>query len=433
MACAVCGSGVALVKGAHKGLCLSCKRRKQRREEDARDDKKITAMVGMVVETLIVKVEKAEAAAAKRAADRAAAQAAKAAKAEAKAIPKARLVWVDLPHYNTPSPSIMAASIMAASPIPMAAASGPAIATNAQAAALLERERLQAERERLQAVREAQLAEREAQLEAAHAAQAAQAAQLQRQLEAAKRQQQQLEAEERARAEAAEAAEAAERAQAEAAEREAAVAERPVRVRMRGIADLVRANAPQPPPPPGCRLYRRALRRARCILQEPALTARALAGGDNIKAGQSDGKRKQVDLDAHDEAARDVHAVLQQQGELAGRRPAEWRALHSQPGCKRQKRHWDYNPNEVRNLRQLGLRVPCSVIAAMQDGAQLLVWDHERGVEVPVVMFAGDVLVFDGDVVHAGAQYSVGSTRVHVYLDVPELERDPNFTWPFGK
>ena len=166
------------------------------------------------------------------------------------------------------------------------------------------------------------------------------------------------------------------------------------------------------------------MRRARCILQEPALTARALAGGDNIKAGQSDGKRKQVDLDAHDEAARDVHAVLQQQGELAGRRPAEWRALHSQPGCKRQKRHWDYNPNEVRNLRQLGLRVPCSVIAAMQDGAQLLVWDHERGVEVPVVMFAGDVLVFDGDVVHAGAQYSVGSTRVHVYLDVPELERD---------
>ena len=61
MACAVCGSGVALVKGAHKGLRLSCKRRKQRREEDARDDKKITAMVGMVVETLIVKVEKAEA------------------------------------------------------------------------------------------------------------------------------------------------------------------------------------------------------------------------------------------------------------------------------------------------------------------------------------------------------------------------------------
>ena len=59
------------------------------------------------------------------------------------------------------------------------------------------------------------------------------------------------------------------------------------------------------------------------------------------------------------------------------------------------------------------------------------IWDRERGVEVPVVMFAGDVLVFDGDVVHAGAQYSVGSTRVHVYLDVPELTRDPNFTWPF--
>ena len=37
--------------------------------------------------------------------------------------------------------------------------------------------------------------------------------------------------------------------------------------------------------------------------------------------------------------------------------------------------------------------------------------------------------MFDGDVVHAGAEYSVANTRVHVYLDVVELKRDSDYTW----
>ena len=66
---------------------------------------------------------------------------------------------------------------------------------------------------------------------------------------------------------------------------------------------------------------------------------------------------------------------------------------------------------------------------ALQDGARLLVWDAERRATVCVVLYAGDVLVFNGDVGHAGADYHVGNTRLHVYLDVPDVERDPDNVW----
>ena len=148
------------------------------------------------------------------------------------------------------------------------------------------------------------------------------------------------------------------------------------------------------------------LRRADCARAQTELAERASAAGDPIVAGQPDKKRKQVDLNAHDAIARELRAVLAEKGELSHRYPVEWRALHSLPGCKKQRLHFDYNPDEVRNLGLLGCQKPCSVIAALQDGTQLRVWDRVARKEVPVVMYAGDVLVFDGDVVHAGAEYS---------------------------
>ena len=45
----------------------------------------------------------------------------------------------------------------------------------------------------------------------------------------------------------------------------------------------------------------------------------------------------------------------------------------------------------------------------------------------------GDVLVFEGDVVHAGAQYASLNTRVHAYLDAPGVERKVNHTWMYKK
>ena len=227
--------------------------------------------------------------------------------------------------------------------------------------------------------------------------------------------------------------EAAEREAAErdATERAALLAERCVRVRLRGSTDLIRhPDEALAPPPPGCRIYHRALKRANCLLAEPELTTRCLSGGENIRAGQSDGKRKQVDLTYEDKIACELHAVLQATGELDGRNPVEWRALHSQSRCKKQRLHYDYQPDQCRSEgKPASFRKPCSVIAALQDGARLLVWDAARRATETVVLNAGDVLVFDGDVGHAGADYHVGNTRVHVYLDVPSVDRDPDNVW----
>lgn len=201
---------------------------------------------------------------------------------------------------------------------------------------------------------------------------------------------------------------------------------RPVRVRMRNMPDI----APSPPDletplPPGCRVYRRAIRPSIIGRTLPDIAQRAEAQGRDIQAGQTDGKRKQVSLEASEDIPWALLEVLKQRGELKGRKHSEFNALFSLPGCKQQKLHWDYNPDLCEGIR----RKPCSVILALEDGARLIVRDEVKGSRVPVVLSVGDVLVFDGDVAHAGAAYCAQNTRVHVYLDVPGVPRERDFTW----
>ena len=49
---------------------------------------------------------------------------------------------------------------------------------------------------------------------------------------------------------------------------------------------------------------------------------------------------------------------------------------------------------------------------------------------VEVLLHAGEVLLFDADVIHAGAAYTErANTRLHVYLDVEGYVRKHNYTW----
>ena len=41
----------------------------------------------------------------------------------------------------------------------------------------------------------------------------------------------------------------------------------------------------------------------------------------------------------------------------------------------------------------------------------------------------GDILVFDGDLEHAGAAYTDSNIRLHAYLDVSEYTRTPDSTY----
>lgn len=112
--------------------------------------------------------------------------------------------------------------------------------------------------------------------------------------------------------------------------------------------------------------------------------------------------------------------VLRQNNLTDGRIVGPAVALHSLAGCCEQQMHTDYNATDVKRC----VAKPMGVILALQDGTSLCLHDAED-----VHMSVGDVLVFDGDVVHAGAAYAEPNTRIHLYLDCPGVHRPTNVTY----
>lgn len=101
--------------------------------------------------------------------------------------------------------------------------------------------------------------------------------------------------------------------------------------------------------------------------------------------------------------------------------PREFHVLRSLPGCARQQAHTDFDPAGFPARAP-----PFAVLVALEDGTRLHTWDgghvlHELG--------AGDVLVFRGDVPHAGAAYARENTRLHFYLDSTAARREGNKVW----
>jgi hypothetical protein len=200
---------------------------------------------------------------------------------------------------------------------------------------------------------------------------------------------------------------------------------RAVHIRWRGKPTLCRSDSD--PLPKGCRLYRSAVAPACAERALPELQRRAEQESRVITAGQGDGKRRQFVVPVEEEIGLELLKALHRNGELKGRRQREINILDSMPGCKRQKLHWDYDPGLVAPLGKK--QKPCSAILALQSGTRLLVRDEELGEDVAVPLAPGDILVFDGDVAHAGEWYASRNTRVHVYLDVDGVPREKDFTW----
>ena len=67
----------------------------------------------------------------------------------------------------------------------------------------------------------------------------------------------------------------------------------------------------------------------------------------------------------------------------------------------------------IRDLRDG--KKPKGVFWAIEEGTRLMVVGPE-GESVEVHLEKGEVLIFDGDLVHAGAAYVKSNVRVHVYL-----------------
>ena len=105
-----------------------------------------------------------------------------------------------------------------------------------------------------------------------------------------------------------------------------------------------------------------------------------------------------------------------------------WCIDESNPQCEANKRHL----HERRNLPPLppAQDVPLVVLYATSDASlhvrPFLLCDTD---EYTLELSAGDVVIFRGDLAHAGAAYASENVRLHVYVDSPLHPRCPNTTY----
>lgn len=108
-------------------------------------------------------------------------------------------------------------------------------------------------------------------------------------------------------------------------------------------------------------------------------------------------------------------------------------------GCLPQRAHSDYTEESLQPVDVLAQpeRAPLACVLALQDDTPFDVWpgaiafkEGDDPVEhCTVILQRGDVLLFRGDLVHAGAAFGKGHVRLHAYLDVEGVHREPDQTF----
>jgi len=112
--------------------------------------------------------------------------------------------------------------------------------------------------------------------------------------------------------------------------------------------------------------------------------------------------------------------------------------IKSLPKCHDQAAHCDYA--QVGNILNVSNDfMPLSVLIALQPKTKLHVWPksiHNKNKQMPkyidkltVEMNSGDMIIFRGDLVHAGAGYDEENYRLHAYMDSQKVPRIHNRTW----
>jgi hypothetical protein len=119
---------------------------------------------------------------------------------------------------------------------------------------------------------------------------------------------------------------------------------------------------------------------------------------------------------------------------FAGHRADSIVILLSQENCKAQLPHTDYSDTTLRAALDSGddTKMPLACLVAFQDETAFDVWpgairfDRSRSFEhLRVILNSGDMLIFRGDLVHAGAATGITcrNVRIHAYLDAEGVER----------
>ena len=123
---------------------------------------------------------------------------------------------------------------------------------------------------------------------------------------------------------------------------------------------------------------------------------------------------------------------------FAKHRSQDMVVLRSEPGCSAQRSHTDYLPEDVGDLPDELMPLGC--VVACMDKTFFDVWPGAiRCFEPPTVvgkafehvrleLNTGDMVLFRGDLVHAGASFDALNVRIHTYLDVRRAKRSQNTT-----
>ena len=131
-----------------------------------------------------------------------------------------------------------------------------------------------------------------------------------------------------------------------------------------------------------------------------------------------DKKRLQADLPSSNPVIEQILSLIKEY--LQGRRIGPTVLLCSLKGCQKQRFHRDYDPNLIQEEKPLG------VLVALDNDTKI--YTLEKKIE----LHRGDILIFDGDFIHAGGDYEFNNYRIHIYLETNYKCRENSKTYLFN-
>ena len=160
---------------------------------------------------------------------------------------------------------------------------------------------------------------------------------------------------------------------------------------------------------------------------------------DDSKRRQCNCPTKNKDYQVFDRAIREFVAAKVNTS-LSPENPV---ILHSRPGCQPQAAHCDYEPNQHLKACK-DSQIPLALVVCLMPNTTLRVWPKSHRLVTgnsectsiecqKLSLTPGDIVVFRGDLVHAGSEYEQENFRVHYYLDSPLVPREKNRTWLIAK
>ena len=142
------------------------------------------------------------------------------------------------------------------------------------------------------------------------------------------------------------------------------------------------------------------------------------------KKGNNDNRRSQLYISTENTIIEKIRNFLSDKGIMEGRYIDNLCIVRSEKGCAEQRFHWDYDPDQVKDLSVK----PGSIIVGIENGSRIrLIGRKDMKID------EGDILFFEGDCIHAGASYEEPNRRLHAYIDVPELKRLDNYTYYYNE